>query len=125
MNIEQMNEYEQFVMATEWKGAITPQPQEELGMTEKEEQNIKTTTMRFESDNPFLSDENALYTEYGFLLKGMKIETTLQDLLKICPRKREKTDAYNGLVKHLKENFGVDLIITSRKKRKENDYEQK
>lgn len=118
--MNKMNEYEQFVMATEYKGAITHKREEEEQTIENEEHNPKTT-MRFESDDhPFLSDENALYMKYGFLLNGMKIETTLQDLLQICPRKREKTDAYNGLVKHLKERFGVDLIITSRKKKGEN-----
>ncbi len=48
------------------------------------------------------------------LLPGRVIEIDLQDILVICPRNRQRTDAYNGLVKELKSR-DVLLIIKSRK----------
>lgn len=113
-----MNEYDQFVMASEYKGAIKieKEAEKEPLMTKDEPKTTANVKEKFETENPFFSDIQALYREYGFMVNGLKIETTLQDLLKLCPRKREKTDAYNGLVKHLKERYGVELVITSRKK---------
>lgn len=50
---------------------------------------------------------------------GVKeIEISLQELLKLCPRSRARTDAYKGLVAELKKE-GIELNITSRKKKKE------
>lgn len=114
-----MNEYDQFVMASEYKGAIKIEKEaaeKEPAMTKDEPKTTANVQEKFETENPFFSDIQALYREYGFMVNGRTIETTLQDLLKLCPRKREKTDAYNGLVKHLRERYGVELVITSRKK---------
>jgi hypothetical protein len=41
----------------------------------------------------------------------------LQDLLTICPRNRPRVDAYQGLVSHLKSEYGVTLTIKSRKRK--------
>lgn len=112
-----MNEYDQFVMAFEYKGAIKIEKEAEKEPTmTKETKPTVNVKEKFETETPFFFDIQALYREYGFMVNGLKIETTLHDLLKLCPRKREKTDAYNGLVKHLKERYGVELVITSRKK---------
>ena len=46
-----------------------------------------------------------------------EIEISLQELLKLCPRSRARTDAYKGLVAELKKE-GIELKITSRKKNK-------
>ena len=70
------------------------------------------------SDNQFCSDIERLEAEFGHFRTGLCIDTTLQHLLTICPRKRERTDAYNGLVKYLKDKYGVILTITSRKHKK-------
>lgn len=45
---------------------------------------------------------------------GFKIETTLHDLLIVCPRKRRGKSAYNTLVKALN-NMGVELNIITNK----------
>ena len=45
---------------------------------------------------------------------GSKIETSLQDLLIVCPRKRRGKSAYNTLVKALN-NMGVELNIVTYK----------
>lgn len=64
--------------------------------------------------NKHASDIEALEGQYGELKKGLIIETTLQDLLQICPRKRKRTEAYQGLISYLKK-IGVTLIINSNK----------
>lgn len=45
---------------------------------------------------------------------GFIIETSLQDLLIVCPRKRRGKSAYNTLVKALN-NMGVELNIITKK----------
>lgn len=45
---------------------------------------------------------------------GLSIEITLQELLNIVPRQRRRTDAYNTLVKHLKDNYKITLKITKK-----------
>ena len=64
------------------------------------------------------SDIQRLERHYGELHKGKTIETTLQEILAVIPKKRARTDAYDSLVKKLESEYGVKLIITSRKKNK-------
>lgn len=42
---------------------------------------------------------------------GLSIEITLAELLKIVPRNRRRSDAYNSLIRHLKENYNITLKI--------------
>ena len=72
---------------------------------------------------PYDNTKDATETEirileerYGELKEGMVLWIDLQTLLEIIPRKRQRTDAYNRLVKAL-ERRGVTLCITSRKKK--------
>ena len=65
-----------------------------------------------------LSDIDRLEKQYGELSEGKIIQTTLQELLVAVPRHRARTDAYDSLVKKLQSDYGVKLIITSRKKNK-------
>ena len=65
-----------------------------------------------------LSDIDRLEKHYGVLSEGKVIQTTLQELLVAVPRHRARTDAYDTLVKKLQSDYGVKLIITSRKKNK-------
>lgn len=46
------------------------------------------------------ADVKALEKKCGSFTPGLCIEMTLQDLLSICPRKRQRVDAYRGLVSH-------------------------
>lgn len=109
-----MDEYLQFRSATEYKRAIFD---EEIKSVIEEEEGKPAT----EFLPPFYSDINALVGLYGFLLPGAKLELTLQEMLRICPRKRERSDAYNLLKAELKRKYDVDLIITSRKKNFKNE----
>lgn len=55
-----------------------------------------------------------LANHIGGIASGMKLEIELRELLNICPRNRKKADSYYQLKKHLKDDYGVELIITSR-----------
>ena len=64
----------------------------------------------------FDADESALKEHFGTdFYSGLCIEVKLSEILKILPRQRKRVDAYNKLVKHMKEAHGVDLVITSQK----------
>ena len=67
------------------------------------------------NDEKPLSDIERLEKQYGELHEGMVIETGLQEILAVIPRKRARTDAYDSLVKKLESDYRVKLIITSRK----------
>lgn len=49
------------------------------------------------------------------LESGQEINVTLQDLLKIVPRKRPRKDSYKHLQRVLKDEMGVILTIKSQK----------
>ena len=51
------------------------------------------------------------------LKKGTCVNTTLKELLLIVPRRRARVDAYKSLVKFLKSNYDVTLIIKSQKQK--------
>ena len=82
------------------KGFTTP--------TKKKKSSVSALTERFKADI------DAIESRYGKLYDGLTIETTLQDLLTICPRNRRRIEAYRGLVATL-EKQGVTLTIKSRK----------
>ena len=72
-----------------------------------------------EKENKYNSDIEALRLLYRDRFKtGLCIETSLQDILRICPRERKRADAYTGLISYLKKQYGVTLIITSNKTKK-------
>lgn len=60
-----------------------------------------------------------LARELGGLASGMKLEIDLHRILELCPRKRKKADAYLGLKKKLRDDYSVELNITSRGTKKE------
>lgn len=67
------------------------------------------------NDENNLSDIERLERKYGELHEGKVIETMLQEILAVIPKKRARVDAYNSLVKTLERDYGVKLVITSRK----------
>ena len=62
-----------------------------------------------------LSDFERLEKHYGELHEGKVIQTSLQEILAVIPRKRARTDAYGTLVRQLERDYKIKLIITSRK----------
>ena len=72
----------------------------------------------------FKKDIEALENYIGRKLEsGLCIKVDLSELLTVIPRNRKRTDAYKTLVKFLKDEFGIDLIINS-KKQKGDIYEK-
>lgn len=72
-----------------------------------------------DKENKYDSDITALKLIYGVHFStGLCITTSLQDLLRICPRARKRADAYTGLVSYLKNQYGITLTITSNKTKK-------
>ena len=66
----------------------------------------------------FRKDIEALENYTGRKLEsGLCIRVDLSELLTVIPRDRKRTDAYNTLVKFLKDEFGIDLIINSKKQK--------
>lgn len=72
----------------------------------------------------FKKDIEALEDYTGRKLEsGLCIKVDLSELLTVIPRERKRTDAYNTLIQYLKDEFGIDLIINS-KKQKGDIYEK-
>ena len=70
-----------------------------------------------ETTIPTLSIEDEIQVlahHFGGLASGMKLEIELRELLNICPRNRRKADSFYQLKKHLKDDYGIELVITSR-----------
>jgi len=67
-----------------------------------------------QQEDKYQTDINALAQHFGVLQSGQTYTIELQDLLKICPRERRRTEAYQGLVGKLKAE-NIELIINSRK----------
>lgn len=75
------------------------------------------TDSKTETTKPALTIEEeiqVLAQHFGGISTGMALEIELRELLELCPRNRRKADSYYQLKKHLKEDYGVELIITSR-----------
>ena len=77
-----------------------------------------------ETSNQILSlDEevNILAKHFGALVRGRTYEIELQTILQLIYRKRRKADAYYALAKKLKDDYGVELRITSRTSKNKED----
>ena len=56
---------------------------------------------------------------HGPVGSGVRIELGLQEALRLFPRKRKRVDAYSKLIRKVREEYGTELIITSRKTKKD------
>lgn len=45
--------------------------------------------------------------------RGLTIETSLAEMYVVCPRERQRADAYDSLVRFLKNELEIDLIISN------------
>lgn len=63
------------------------------------------------------SELGILANEFGELSEGKQIEVELRHLLTLLPRERKKADSYKAIKSALKK-MGVELIITSKTKKK-------
>ena len=77
-----------------------------------------------EAPQPTLSLDDeilVLARHYGGLVSGTKLTVDLRDLLELLYRKRRKADAFYALGKKLKDEYGVELVITSRTSKNKED----
>lgn len=66
-----------------------------------------------------LDEELLLAKTHGPLGSGVRIELGLQEALRLFPRKRKRVDAYSKLIRKVREEYNTELIITSRKTKKD------
>lgn len=86
----------------------------ESGMVNRDEPIIETQEKPCASpSSKFDEDIKALrkYVGESDFQTGLTIEITLAELLDIVPRQRRRTDAYTTLIKHLKNEFEIELKI--------------
>lgn len=74
------------------------------------------------TDASALSDVGVIERAFGKLYEGKEIKTDLRTLLSLLPRKRERSDAYKGLIKDLNAR-GVKLEILPRLKMNQSNKE--
>lgn len=75
----------------------------------------KTTTRsrtKHDIDGDIKQLEDAFFNGHP-MQSGFIIETSLQDLLLVCPRERRRKDAYGSLI-HALNKMGVELIIKTK-----------
>lgn len=78
----------------------------------------KQTTITHIVPEKFREDINALvnYVGEASFKSGLCIEVSLSELLSVVPRKRRRTDAYDALVKYLKDERNITLTIKTTRK---------
>ena len=59
----------------------------------------------------YANDIRILEEKYGKLEKDLVINLTLHEALELLPRKRRRSDAYQGLKSELKRLYGVTLNV--------------
>ena len=94
------------------------------GMVNRDEPMIETPKEPCAAPSyKFYEDIKALLNYIGEpkFQTGLSIEITLAELLDIVPRQRRRTDAYTTLIKHLKNEFEIELKII-KPHEKENIY---
>lgn len=73
-----------------------------------------------------LDDEiMVLARHFGGIAQGAKLTIDLHELLGLCDRRRHKADAYLGLKKKLRDEYGAELIITSKNSKTQKNNEKK
>ena len=95
-------------------GKTVPNEQQEKSITPPVENSAKES----EPSVNGVDKDVALLTKRFGDLHGLTIEIQLQKLLTIVPRKRERADAYKSLVGYLRREYDCNLIINSRKHKK-------
>lgn len=73
---------------------------------------VSITPEKFRNDVKTLEE----YIGEEHFISGLNIEVTLSELLAVIPRKRRRCEAYDSLVKYLREERNILLTIKSNKK---------
>lgn len=75
------------------------------------EQAAETTISPASIQSQYANDIRILEEKYGKLEKDLVINLTLHEALELLPRKRRRSDAYQGLKSELKRLYGVTLNV--------------
>ena len=79
--------------------------------------NKKANTVKVVTPEKFKNDIKALEDYVGDkLTSGLSIRMSLQEILSVIPRNRHRADAYNSLIKYLRDEMGIELNIEGRNK---------
>ena len=92
-----------------------PDLEQEATEPAKEISSMSPTAQVVMEPSEYADDIMNLEAAFGKLSTGLCIETTLQELVKVVPRKRVRIDAYKKLQDYLQNEYGVLLTIKSRK----------
>jgi hypothetical protein len=68
---------------------------------------------------PYEEEVSILASHFGGLQAGTGLCITLQEMLQLCPRKRQRADAYKGLLGYLYNVYKIQLTIKSQKHAKD------
>lgn len=99
-----------------------------ISKSPKNEDAVPKTDGTIAAPQPELSLDDeilVLARHYGGLVSGTKLTVDLRELLDLFYRKRRKADAYYALGKKLKDEYGVELVITSRSSKNKEDNDKK
>lgn len=91
---------------------LVEQHQVAVPVGDKEE---RLNSRRIEKNTTYEDEVNALAKHFGGLQAGTGLCITLQEILKICPRDRKRSDAYRRLVSYLANTYKIELKIQSKK----------
>lgn len=89
------------------------------GNNDRRIQKTESTSVVNKSSKPaesskFSGDIKALEESFGVLQKGKEISLSLSQALSILPRQRRRSDAYNALIRELKDRYDVNLVVSSK-----------
>lgn len=87
----------------------------------KQAETLTTPSQEQEQISSVDSEINTLARHFGGLQAGQRIEMTLQELLTVIPHKRRRADSYTALIRRLKADLNVDLVIVKSKISNQND----
>ena len=101
-----------YLILTSIGGAVSSLGRQENTAPDVIVQKVSITPEKFKDDVEAL----VKYIGEEHFVSGLNIEVTLSELLAVIPRKRRRCEAYNSLVKYLREERNILLTIKSNKK---------
>ena len=85
---------------------------DEMNVADEVEVNVEKQPERKTYDDP---DLNIIAERYGELQPGKVITIELNECSQLLNRKRVRQDSFSGLIKKLHNDYGVELMIYSRR----------
>jgi len=83
--------------------------------TTPDTETAKSSIKKISKSKKYASDVEALKSFVEDFKSGLCIEISLQEILEIAPRKRRRTESYQGLISFMRKEFDIELTIKSRR----------